>query len=90
LFGPEEGRHVIIATKLCAQAIAALPSNWMTGLGAFVLLYIGPDQILPLTSVLGAITGLLLMFWNRVMGLLRTVTRALSRRGPHKSPGQET
>lgn len=34
------------------------------------VLYIGPDQIMPLTSILGAIAGVALMFWNRVVGLL--------------------
>jgi hypothetical protein len=34
----------------------------------FLLLYIGPDQILPLTSVLGGIVGVLLIMWNRVVG----------------------
>jgi len=35
-----------------------------------MLLYIGPDQIMPLTSLLGALVGIALMFWNRLVGLL--------------------
>lgn len=35
------------------------------------LLYGGPDQILPLASVLGAVIGVLLMFWQRLIRLLR-------------------
>ena len=31
------------------------------------LLYVGPDQIVPLTSVLGAIVGVGLMFWGRLV-----------------------
>ncbi|HXI19449.1 MAG TPA: hypothetical protein VNH46_00105 [Gemmatimonadales bacterium] len=31
-----------------------------------VLLYVGPDQLLPLTSVLGAIGGALMIFWRQV------------------------
>jgi hypothetical protein len=34
-----------------------------------VVLYVGPDQIMPLTSAIGAIVGLALMFWNRLVGL---------------------
>jgi hypothetical protein len=34
-----------------------------------VVLYVGPDQIMPLTSAIGAIVGLALMFWNRIVGL---------------------
>jgi hypothetical protein len=36
----------------------------------FVLAYIGPDQIMPLTSAIGAVVGLALMFWNRLVGLM--------------------
>jgi hypothetical protein len=38
-----------------------------------VVLYIGPDQILPVTSFLGAIVGFLLMFWQKLVGLTRKV-----------------
>ena len=41
-------------------------------LGALVpaALYIGPDVFLPLTSALAAIAGVLLMFWQRVVGFV--------------------
>jgi hypothetical protein len=38
-----------------------------TGWLPFVVLYIGPDQILPLTSVLGGIVGVLLIVWQRLV-----------------------
>jgi hypothetical protein len=38
-----------------------------------ILLYAGPDQILPLMSVLGGILGVLLVFWQRFIGLARRV-----------------
>jgi hypothetical protein len=47
----------------------------------FIWLYIGPDVLLPLTSAFAAIVGLLLMFWNKVVGVARTVWRAVFRRG---------
>ena len=31
------------------------------------VLYIGPDQFLPLTSALGALSGILLLFWQRIL-----------------------
>ncbi len=34
------------------------------------LLYIGPDVLLSITSALAAIAGLVLMFWNRVAGMI--------------------
>jgi hypothetical protein len=38
---------------------------------SLVLLYVGPDQILPLTSALGAVVGVLLIVWHRVAAVLR-------------------
>jgi hypothetical protein len=45
-----------------------------------VILYIGPDQIMPLTSILGAIVGVALMFWNRLVGLVQKFLAMLTRR----------
>ncbi len=45
-----------------------------------VVLYIGPDQIMPLTSVLGAIVGIALMFWNRIVGLAHRFLTMIGRR----------
>lgn len=36
-----------------------------------VVLYIGPETMLPLTSVLAAIVGVLLIAWNHVVGFVR-------------------
>jgi hypothetical protein len=47
---------------------------------SFPLLYIGPDQVLPLTSFVGAAIGVLLMFWNRVVGVFRRVLKFSSRK----------
>ncbi len=35
-----------------------------------VILYVGPETILPLTSALAAIVGVLLMVWHRVVGIV--------------------
>jgi hypothetical protein len=37
----------------------------------WVVLYVGPDLMLPLTSAFAAIAGVVLMFWHRVAGALR-------------------
>jgi hypothetical protein len=47
-----------------------------------VLLYVGPDQILPFASVLSAIAGLALMFWNRLVSLAGRGWAFVTRRGP--------
>jgi len=48
-------------------------SQWSAHAVLMVVLYVGPDLILPLTSALAAIAGVLLMFWNRVMSFVRSV-----------------
>ena len=48
-------------------------SQWSAHAVWMVVLYVGPDLILPLTSALAAIAGVLLMFWNRVMSFVRSV-----------------
>jgi hypothetical protein len=53
-----------------------------------VVLYIGPDQIMPLTSVLGALVGIALMFWNRLLGLVHKARTKLGRRT--ETPGKSS
>jgi hypothetical protein len=38
-----------------------------------IAFYVGPDQVMPLASILATIAGFLLIFWNKLMGLLRRV-----------------
>jgi hypothetical protein len=45
-----------------------------------VVLYIGPDQIMPLTSLFGALLGVALMFWNRLVGLAHKCWTMVMRR----------
>ncbi len=44
------------------------------------LLYVGPDQILPLTSILGAIGGALLIFWRHVVSFFKRVGAIFSKK----------
>jgi undecaprenyl pyrophosphate phosphatase UppP len=60
---------------------AGLPYAETLGrLGTGVFLYITPDQVLPLTSIFGAIIGVVLMFWNRVVGIARKAWHLVSRK----------
>lgn len=36
-----------------------------------ILLYVGPEVLLPVTSALAAIGGVLMIFWRQVTGLFR-------------------
>lgn len=40
-----------------------------------MLLYIGPDQIIPLSGFLGTAAGLALMFWGKVMEGFRKLSK---------------
>lgn len=40
-------------------------------LAAHLALYVGPDQLLPLTSILGAIGGAIMIFWRQVTGFFK-------------------
>lgn len=46
---------------------------------ALAALYVGPDQLLPLTSILGAIGGVLMIFWRQVVGVAKKVAGVFSR-----------
>lgn len=52
----------------------------MTVLGAVVPLYVGPDQLMPLASALGAMIGILLMFWHRAVDLGRRAWRCITKK----------
>ena len=42
-------------------------------LSILAFLYVGPDQLMPLTSVLGAIGGAVMIFWRQVSAFGRRV-----------------
>lgn len=44
-----------------------------------VLLYLGPDIFLPLTSALAAIIGIVLMFWRRFVAICHKLRHMFSR-----------
>jgi len=45
-----------------------------------VFLYIGPETILPLTSAVAAVVGIVLMVWHRLVGIGRRVWAAITRK----------
>jgi undecaprenyl pyrophosphate phosphatase UppP len=44
------------------------------------LMYVGPDQIFPLASILGAIGGALLIFWRHIVRIFKRVGRIFSKK----------
>ena len=62
-----------VVTFLIAGGHAPDVQPWM-------LLYIGPDLLLPFTSAIAAALGVVLMFWQRLTGWVRSLWRTLFRR----------
>jgi hypothetical protein len=42
-------------------------------------MYLGPETMMPLASALAAITGVLLMFWRRLVTFARVSKQSISR-----------
>lgn len=36
-----------------------------------VAMYVGPDQMMPVASILATLMGFVLIFWNKVLGVFR-------------------
>jgi hypothetical protein len=51
----------------------------LTEVFATVRPYLGPDNLLPLASIIAAAAGLVMLFWGRAKGLVR---KALGRSHP--------
>lgn len=34
-------------------------------------LYVGPDQMMPVASILATVMGFIMIFWNKVLGIFR-------------------
>ncbi|MEO5700787.1 MAG: hypothetical protein ABIS17_00430 [Casimicrobiaceae bacterium] len=84
-------RRIIVVLGLCAFGFGAVMAGSASALAwaidpeglpglPLALLYIGPDLLVPLTSALGAVIGVVLMFWQRLVTLASRVWRVLSRR----------
>lgn len=47
---------------------------------ALILLYAGPDQLLPLASFIGAVIGVLLIGWQRLVMFVRRVLHLFAKK----------
>jgi hypothetical protein len=45
-----------------------------------VLLYLGPDSMLPLASILAAIVGFILIFWRHIFKIVKKFFRKIMRK----------
>jgi hypothetical protein len=46
--------------------------------GAIVILYVGPDQIIPLSTFIGTALGFALIYWNKLVQWVRKISQLLS------------
>src|SRR5262249_16797537 len=67
---PQKGVALMNGHQVIVHLSSAHPTTG-SAIQSFVLLYVGPDQILPLTSALGAVIGVLLIVWHRVVAAVR-------------------
>ena len=49
-----------------------LPPPWLR---AIAFLYLGPETVMPLTSALAAVLGVLLIFWRSMVGFFKRLFR---------------
>ena len=57
--------------------------------GHLFWLYVGPDQMMPVASILATIMGFLLIFWHKLLAMLRRIARLFRRSegdAPSSSP----
>jgi hypothetical protein len=55
-----------------------------------IVLYLGPNNVMPLASIAAAVVGVILIFWRFALGLVRGAVRTLFRQKPSSSPTGET
>jgi hypothetical protein len=62
-------------------AVLLIAGGHVSEVQPWMLLYLGPDLLLPFTSAIAAALGVVLMFWRRLTGWVRNLWRTLFRRG---------
>ena len=62
------------------EIFGVVHSSKLDPLLPMIILYIGPESMLPLASALAAIGGVLLIFWQRFVGLVRKLWRVIARK----------
>jgi hypothetical protein len=54
-----------------------------------MLFYAGPDQIIPLTGLLGTVFGIALVFWSKIVIFFDKAINSLRRRGKPTQQGSD-
>ena len=72
--------------KLFSAIIPSIPSGGEKS--AVVLLYLGPDSMLPLASILAAVAGFFLIFWRYITRYVKKFFRWILRKPAEISPAE--
>ena len=61
----------------------------MIALNALLIaFYVGPDQMMPVASVLATVLGFIMIFWNKLMGIFRKMFGMSKPPEPEKDASQ--
>ena len=55
-----------------------------------IVLYLGPNNVMPLASIAAAVVGVILVFWRFAFSRVKSALRVLFRREPDADPAGET
>ncbi len=58
-----------------------LVAPWRLLQSTIVIGYLGPNQLLPLASIIAALVGVVMMFWGLITKTIRRTVRKITRRG---------
>lgn len=70
-----------LGNQLFFSLIQGLTSN---------LLYLGPETIMPLASIIAAIVGVILIFWRFILKSVKNFFRLITGKGSEDTPPAET
>ena len=72
---------------VAVRVVSSLP--WSQPVNFPIFLYLGPETILPVASILASIIGVILMFWRLILGSIRRVFRRSSPVEQPEMPSQD-
>jgi TRAP-type C4-dicarboxylate transport system permease small subunit len=72
--------NVMLSVRVIQQGTGNSP------LDSLVFLYLGPETVLPLASIVATIVGIVLIFWRSLFKLIRKPFKRLSRKQESQEP----
>ena len=82
--GNQWGTNSLRGRQICRMMLATFGRVRapLAGRRERMIIYVGPDQVMPISSVLGTLVGLILLFWNKLVVMVSRLTgRPLEKSG---------